>query len=189
MAAEHVSSVDDSALVAAVQARSQVALAEAYRRHGGVVWALASRVCRDHHLAEDVAQTVFVDLWSRPDRFDPSRGSLRSWLLTQAHARAVDLVRSEEARRRRQEREATRSDAAVELDTTIYVEELADEVRRAVDTLPPAERDPILLAYFGGRTYREAAELLGQPEGTVKSRIRAGLRSLRTALAAEGVTA
>ena len=150
------------------------------------MWALASRVCRDHHLAEDVTQTVFVDLWSRPDRFDSSRGSLRSWLLTQAHARAVDLVRSEEARRRRQEHEATRNDAAVDLDTTIYVEELADEVRRAVDALPPAERDPILLAYFGGRTYREAAELLGQPEGTVKSRIRAGLRSLRTALAARG---
>ncbi len=87
-------------------ARSQAALAEAYRRHGGAVWALAKRVCRDEHLAEDVTQTVFVELWSRADRFDSTRGSLRSYLLTQAHARAVDLVRSEEARRRRQDREA-----------------------------------------------------------------------------------
>lgn len=187
--AQHVSTIPDAALVAAVQAHSQTALAEAYRRHGGVVWALASRVCRDHQLAEDVTQTVFVAFWSRPDRFDADRGSLRSWLLTQAHARAVDLVRSEEARRRRHERQATRVDATVELDTRIYVEEMAGEVRRAVESLPADERDPILLAYFGGRTYREAAELLGQPEGTVKSRIRVGLRTLRTALAAQGVTA
>lgn len=187
--AEHLSSIDDHALVAAVRQRSQAALAEAYRRHGGGVWALARRVCRDEHLAEDVTQTVFVELWSRPERFDGARGTLRSWLLTQAHARAVDLVRSEEARRRRQEREAQQADATVELDTSLYLEEMADEVRRAVDTLSPAEREPILLAYFGGRTYREAAQLLGQPEGTVKSRIRAGLRNLRGALEAEGVVA
>jgi RNA polymerase sigma-70 factor, ECF subfamily len=187
--ADHVSSVSDGALVTAVQQRSQPALAEAYRRHGGVVWALAKRVCRDEHLAEDVAQTVFVELWSRPERFDGARGSLRSWLLTQAHARAVDLVRSEEARRRRQDREAVQAEATVELDTSLYVQEMAEEVRKAVDTLPAAERDPILLAYFGGRTYREAAQMLGQPEGTVKSRIRAGLRSLRGALEAQGVVA
>jgi RNA polymerase sigma-70 factor (ECF subfamily) len=187
--AEHVSTVDDPSLVVAVRARSQAALAEAYRRHGGVVWALARRVCRDEHLAEDVTQTVFVDLWSRPERFDGSRGTLRSWLLTQAHARAVDLVRSEESRRRRQDRESALAESTVELDTGIYVREMADEVRRAVATLPAAERDPILLAYFGGRTYRQAAEMLGQPEGTVKSRIRAGLRSLRSALEAQGVVA
>ena len=173
----------------AVQARSQAALAEAYRRHGGGVWALAKRVCRDEHLAEDVTQTVFVELWSRADRFDGTRGTLRSYLLTQAHARAVDLVRSEEARRRRQDREAVLADVTVELDTSVYVEEMAESVRRAVDTLPAAERQPILLAYFGGRTYREAAEMLGQPEGTVKSRIRSGLRSLRVALEAQGVVA
>lgn len=187
--AHDVSTIDDQALVAAVGSRSQEALAEAYRRHGRVVWALATRVCRDEYLAEDVTQTVFVDLWSRPERFDGARGTLRSWLLTQAHARAVDLVRSEEARRRRQDREAGNTDLAVELDTRLYVEEMATEVRRAVETLPPAERDPILLAYFGGRTYREAAQMLGQPEGTVKSRIRAGLRSLRGALEAQGVVA
>ena len=181
--------LDDAALVAAVVARQRDALAEAYRRHGGAVWALARRVCRDTHLAEDVCQTVFVDLWSRPERYAAGRGSLRAWLLTQAHGRAVDLVRAEAARRRRQEREAAEAPPAVELDTGIYVRELAAGVRRAVDELPKAERDPILLAYFGGHTYREAAAMLGQPEGTVKSRIRAGLGRLRQSLEAQGVTA
>ena len=147
------------------------------------------RQVEDRHLAEDVTQTVFVELWSRPERFDGARGSLKSWLLTQAHARAVDLVRSEEARRRRQDREAQQAETLVELDTGLYLEEMADQVRRAVEALAPSEREPILLAYFGGRTYREAAQILGQPEGTVKSRIRTGLRNLRGALEAEGVVA
>jgi RNA polymerase sigma-70 factor (ECF subfamily) len=181
--------LDDAALVAAVVARQRDALAEAYRRHGGAVWGLARRVCRDTHLAEDVCQTVFVDLWSRPERYAAERGSLRAWLLTQAHGRAVDLVRAEAARRRRQDREAAEAPPAVELDTGIYVQELAAGVRRAVGELPAAERDPILLAYFGGHTYKEAAAMLRQPEGTVKSRIRAGLSRLRQSLEAQGVTA
>ena len=179
----------DAALVAAVVDRQTPALAEVYRRHGGAVWGLARRVCQDTHLAEDVCQTVFVDLWSRPERYAAERGSLRAWLMTQAHGRAVDLVRAEAARRRRQEREAAQAPPTVELDTGIYVRELADGVRRAVGDLPDVERDPILLAYFGGHTYKEAAAMLGQPEGTVKSRIRAGLGRLRQSLEAQGVTA
>jgi RNA polymerase sigma-70 factor (ECF subfamily) len=181
--------LDDGTLVTAVVDHHKPALAEAYRRHGGAVWGLAKRVCRDTHLAEDVCQTVFVDLWSRPERYAPEKGTLRAWLLTQAHARAVDLVRSESARRRRHEREAAEAPPTVELDTGIYVRELADGVRKAVGELPDVERDPILLAYFGGHTYREAAAMLGQPEGTVKSRIRAGLSRLRQSLEAQGVTA
>src|SRR5262245_19880137 len=96
----------DEALADAVARRDSRALAEIYRRHGGAVWGLARRVIRDDHRAEEVCQIVFTDLWSHPGRFDPSRGSLRSWLLTQAHGRSVDLVRSEEARRRRDERDA-----------------------------------------------------------------------------------
>ena len=96
----------DDALVAAIGEQSQEALGEVYRRYGGAVWAVARRVCRNAELAEEVAQTVFTELWSRPGRFDPARGSLRPWLAAQAHSRAVDVVRSEEARRRRQERDA-----------------------------------------------------------------------------------
>ena len=181
--------LDDGTLVSEIAAHDQAALAEAYRRHGGAVWGLARRVCRDAHMAEDVCQTVFVDLWARSERFDPNRGSLRSWLVTQAHARAVDLVRAEEARRRREANEARTAPAVTDLGSLLDTEELAAGVREAVQALPAAEREPILLAYFGGKTYREAAAMLGQPEGTVKSRIRAGLARLRLTLEADGVTA
>jgi RNA polymerase sigma-70 factor, ECF subfamily len=180
----------DDVLAAGVGRRESRALAEIYRRYGGAVWSLARRVLRDDHRAEEVCQTVFTDLWAAPGRFDPARGSLRSWLLTQAHGRAVDVVRAEEARRRRDERDARqaappRPEADVE--TTVAGLAVAQEVRRALHSLPPEERDPIVLAYFGGQSYRQAAEQLGQPEGTVKSRIRAGLGKLRRALEAEGV--
>jgi RNA polymerase sigma-70 factor, ECF subfamily len=181
----------DDALAAAVARRDSRALAEIYRRYGGAVWALARRVIRDDHRAEEVCQTVFTDLWSHPERFDPSRGSLRSWLLTQAHGRSVDLVRSEEARRRRDARDAREAPPAwveSEVEDMVAGLAVADEVRQALDNLPPDERDPIVLAYFGGQSYRQAAAQLGQPEGTVKSRIRAGLGKLRRALEAEGVT-
>ena len=189
MSTDRLDALDDGALVGAIAVHHRAALAEAYRRHGGVVWGLAKRVCRDAHMAEDVCQTVFVDLWSRSERFDASRGSLRSWLVTQAHARAVDLVRAEEARRRREANEARTVPATTDLGSLLDTEEMAAGVRQAVQGLPAAEREPILLAYFGGKTYREAAAMLGQPEGTVKSRIRAGLTRLKVALEAEGVTA
>jgi RNA polymerase sigma-70 factor (ECF subfamily) len=181
----------DAGLAAAVARQDGRALAEIYRRHGGAVWSLARRVLRDDHLAEEVCQTVFCDLWVNPGRFDPERGSLRSWLLAQAHGRSVDTVRSEEARRRRDERDGRHASApALESDVEATIQELdlADRVRRALDMLVPDERDPIVLAYFGGRSYRDTAAALGQPEGTVKSRIRSGLGKLRRALEAEGVT-
>jgi RNA polymerase sigma-70 factor, ECF subfamily len=167
------------------------ALTEIYRRHGGAVWGLSRRVIRDEHMAEEVCQIVFTDLWSEPGRFDPARGSLRTWLLTQAHARSVDAVRSEAARRRRQDREAEfapNAPAEVHVEATVQAAAMAGEVRRALYQLPPEEREPILLSYFGGQSYRQAASQLGQPEGTVKSRIRSGLHRLRSALEAEGVT-
>jgi RNA polymerase sigma-70 factor (ECF subfamily) len=180
----------DDALVTAVGDQSQEALGEIYRRYGGAVWGVARRVCRNAELAEEVAQTVFTELWSRPERFDPSRGSLRPWLMAQAHSRAVDVVRSEEARRRRQERDAQLSplEPSTEVEVEVHAAALASDVRRAVDGLPDDERDAILLAYFGGHTYSETAALLGTPEGTVKSRIRRGLQNLRRTLEAEGVT-
>lgn len=181
---------DDASLVAAVVDRSQDALGEIYRRYGGAVWSVARRVCRNADLADEVAQTVFTELWSRPERYDPARGSLRPWLLAQAHSRAVDVVRSEEARRRRQERDAQLdpSPQSAEVELEVHAAALAADVRRAVEQLPPDERDAILLAYFGGHTYTQTAALLGAPEGTIKSRIRRGLMSLRRALEDEGVT-
>jgi RNA polymerase sigma-70 factor, ECF subfamily len=180
---------DDVEVVAAMTEGDGDALAELYRRYGGAVWAVARRVCGDRTLAEDVTQTVFVDLWRRPQRFDANRGALRPWLVAQAHARAVDTVRSEAARQRRQEREVRLAPApAPEVEAEVHMAALSEGVRRAVARLADDEREAIVLAYFGGHSYRETAEMLGQPEGTVKSRIRRGLTGLRRALESEGLT-
>lgn len=178
----------DVQLVELVSQGDQGALARIYERYGGAVRSLALRVGRDPNLADEVSQTVFTALWSAPERFDPQRGSLRTWLLTQAHARTVDALRSESARRRREDRQARLADPPPpEVEAAAQLAVRKDSVRRAVEALPESERDAILLTYFRGYTYREAAELLGQPEGTVKSRIRAGLRRLRSALEAQEV--
>ena len=181
--------VPDPDVMAAVRAGDEAALAEVYRRYGGAVWAVARRVCGDRTLAEDVTQTVFADLWRRPQRFDPARGALRPWLVAQAHARAVDTVRSETARQRRQEREGRFAPApSPDVEAEVHLAALSDGVRRAVAQLGDDEREAIVLAYFGGHSYRETAELIGAPEGTVKSRIRRGLAGLRRALEAEGTS-
>jgi len=180
---------DDATLARAVAAHDEAALAELYRRHAASCLGLARRVLADRTLAEEVVQEVFVRTWRDPSRFDPDRGSMRAFLLAQVHGRSVDLLRAESARRAREEREALR-DAHVEIDLEREVMQLteAEAVRRALATLSDGEREAIELAYFGGHTYREVAVLLEQPEGTVKSRIRAGLLRLRAALIESGVS-
>jgi RNA polymerase sigma-70 factor (ECF subfamily) len=187
MAHEDISGTSDAALVVAIGRWRQDALAEAYRRHGGAVFGLARRLLGDDG-AKDIAQEVFLRLWNQPERFDPERGSLRSYLLAQTHGRAVDVLRSDSARRRREERDA-RAAADVVADVDRHVEDLAvgAQVRRALAELPERERQAVTLAYLAGHTYREVARLLGEPEGTVKSRIRSGLRRLRLPLTEAGV--
>ena len=175
--------MSDGGLVVAIARYREDALAEAYRRHAGAVFALARRVLADLTAAEEVVQEVFLRLWTQPDRFDPDRGSLRSYLLAQTHGRAVDLLRSDTSRRRREEREARQTaEAGYDLEHEVWDLAVADQVKQVVAVLPVAERRAIELAYFGGHTYREVATLLGEPEGTVKSRIRAGLKRMRAAL-------
>jgi RNA polymerase sigma-70 factor (ECF subfamily) len=159
-----------------------------YRRHGGAVYGLAKRVLNNAAEAEDVTQEVFLRLWNQPDRFDPGRGNLRSFLLTQSHARAVDAIRSLNSRRLREARDA-RHTATADYDMQHEVWDLAvaDQVSRALGDLPEDERRAIELAYFEGHTYVEVADLLGQPEGTVKSRIRNGMRRMRAVLVEAGV--
>ncbi len=180
----------DAALVVAIGRWSQEALAEIYRRHAGAVFTLAQRVLRNRAVAEEVVQEVFVRLWYHADRFDPERGTLRSYLLAQAHGRSVDVLRSESSRRQREAKDAARG-IETEHDLAAQVEDLAvsAEVRKALNVLPDAEKKAIQLAYYGGRSYREVAQLLSVPEGTIKSRIRAGLQRLRVALVEAGVTA
>jgi RNA polymerase sigma-70 factor, ECF subfamily len=179
--------MSDAALVVAIGRWRQDALAEAYRRHAGAVFALARRVLVDRAGAEEVIQEVFLRLWNAPDKFDPARGTLRSYLLAQAHGRAVDLLRSETSRKRREDREARKTaESGYDLEHEVWDLAVAERVQSALALLPVEERRAIELAYFGGHTYREVAELLGNPEGTVKSRIRSGLRRLREHLADEG---
>jgi RNA polymerase sigma-70 factor (ECF subfamily) len=179
---------DDAQLVVAVRDGDGDALATLYRRHGDTCFALARRVLSDRTLAEEVVQELFVRLWREPERFDPDRGSLRSFLLAQVHGRSVDVLRAEVARRGREERDARRAPVADdELDRAVLELTEVEAIRGALGTLTDGERDAIELAYYGGHTYREVAALLEQPEGTVKSRIRSGLMRLRAALVDAGV--
>jgi RNA polymerase sigma-70 factor (ECF subfamily) len=186
--ADSLRQVSDAAVVVAIGRWRQDALAEAYRRHAGAVFALARRLLVDPGMAEEVVQEVFLRLWSQPDKFDPERGSLRAFLLAQTHGRAVDMLRSETSRRRREERDARRTaEAGYDIEREVMDLSVTDQVNEVMAVLPVDERRAIELAYFGGHTYRQVAVMLDQPEGTVKSRIRSGLRRMRDQLMDAGV--
>ena len=173
-----LSSASDASLAMAVARWQEEALAEIYRRHAGAVFGLAKRLIFDTVLAEEVTQEVFVRLWREPERFDPTRGSLRTFLLSVTHGRAIDLLRSEMSRRAREERSRAVAEAGYDLEQEVFDLTTAERVRKAVAKLPGVERKAIELAYFGGHSYREVAAIQNEPEGTIKSRIRSGLRRM-----------
>lgn len=186
---EPLEDLGDPQVVVLIGRYDDHALAEVYRRHGRAVYGLARRVLVDPAEAEDVTQEVFLSLWRNPARFDPARGTLRTYLLTQVHARAVDVVRSRTARVRRETDDARKTaNACYDIEREVWDMALAERVAGALEALPAEEREAIDLAYFGGHTYREVARLLAAPEGTVKSRIRNGLRKMRSALVEGGVS-
>ena len=141
-------------------------------------------------LAEDVMQDVFVRLWEHPDRFDPGRGRLRTYLLAMTHSRAVDRLRAEDSQRRRLEaagREHVQAAAPIPRDASDAADS-SSAVRRVLAELPNDQRVAIEMAYFGGLSYRDVAVALAEPEGTVRYRIRAGMQKMRAALQAEEVS-
>jgi RNA polymerase sigma-70 factor (ECF subfamily) len=183
-----LSTLSDAGLVNAISRWNEAALAEIYRRHAGAVYGLAHRVLFNAQVAEEVVQEVFLRLWSEPERFDADRGSLRSFLLTTTHGRSIDLLRSESSRRLREEREARQTaEAGYDIEHEVWDLTVAEQLRDVVADLPRPEREAIQLAYFGGYTYREVATLLSEPEGTVKGRIRSGLKRMHGALVTSGI--
>lgn len=158
----------------------QEAFGRLYDELGGFVLGIVVRVMRDRARSEEVTQEVFVELWRLAARFDPAKGSVKAWIATVAHRRAVDRVRSVESARERDQRAVDEHRVA-----PAGPEELTEDdferrrVRRALDSLTELQREAVELAYYGGHTYREVAALLGVAEGTVKTRIRDGLIRLR----------
>lgn len=185
---EDLTEWSDAVLVVAISRYREEALAEAYRRHAGAVFGLAKRLLVDAAMAEEIVQEVFLRIWNQPEKFDPERGTLRSYLLAQCHGRSVDMLRSDTSRRLREERDARRTaEKGYDLEHEVVDLSVAERVKEALATLPEMEREAIALAYFGGHTYREVADMLEAPEGTVKSRIRSGLKHLRTELVGAGL--
>jgi RNA polymerase sigma-70 factor (ECF subfamily) len=177
-------------LVVGVARFRESALAEIYRRHADACFGTACRILRDPAQAQEVVQDVFVRLWQEPERFDPVRGTMRAFLVVGVRNRAIDVLRAEVARRDREVRtERLGSFAGYDLEREVWDLTVAEHVRASVAQLADDERRAIELAYFGGHSYREVAVILEEPEGTVKSRIRAGLRRLRDSLVETGVTA
>ncbi len=175
----------ERALVERLCDGDEAALGDLYDRYSGFVHGLALRVIRDRQAAEDVTQDVFVAIWQDPQRFDAARGTLRGFLGTMTHRRSVDVVRREEARRRRETRSSMDPRAAPDLVDAALRTFASERVRAAVALLPEAQRQTLELAYFHGRTYRQVADELGIPEGTAKSRLRLGLQRIAELLRPE----
>ncbi|MBW8481360.1 sigma-70 family RNA polymerase sigma factor [Actinomadura parmotrematis] len=170
-------------LVGRVAKGDEDAFAELYDEVSGPVYGLVVRVLRDPAQSEEVAQEVLVELWRTASRFDPARGGAMAWAMTIAHRRAVDRVRSAQAATDREER-AHRPDGPAFDEVTEQVEARleAERVRRCLGGLTELQRESVTLAYYGGYTYREVAELLACSLGTVKTRMRDGLIRMRDCL-------
>jgi RNA polymerase sigma-70 factor (ECF subfamily) len=173
---------DLAALIGRVARGDEAAFAALYDRTSGAVFGLVRRVVRDPAQSEEVTQEVLLEIWRTASRFDPRQGSATTWLMTVAHRRAVDRVRSAKAAA---DREVRATAAAPDYD--VVAEEVearldAQRVRRCLDSLTDLQRESVTLAYYGGYTHREVAGLLGVALGTVKTRMRDGLIRLRDCL-------
>ena len=179
---------DLGGLLAHVARGDQAAFEQVYDRLAGPVYGLIRRVLRDPAQSEEVAQEVFTEAWRLARHYDASKGAVSTWLLTLAHRRAVDRVRSEQAARTREEKVSAREHTVAHDPVSEHVELRLEheQVRRALDGLTDLQRQAIELAYYQGNTYREVAELLDTPLATVKTRLRDGLIRMRDHM---GVTA
>lgn len=180
--ARDLAHLSDEALVALVARADEDALAELYERFGSVAYGLALRVVRDAALAEDAVQEGFLTVWRTAIRFVPERARARTWILTLVHRRAVDIVRREQPRRAEPLPTAAEPVGSLTEDEA-WLRLERGRVQSALRRLPDQQREAIELAYYGGFTQSELAERLGEPLGTIKSRMFAGLARLRELLA------
>jgi RNA polymerase sigma factor (sigma-70 family) len=179
--------LSDEALVALAARSEQSALAELYDRFGRPAYGLALRILRDESLAEDAVQEAFLALWRTAARFVPERGKASTWILTLVHRRAVDIVRREERRRADALEQAPEQESREAVDEEAWLRLQRERVQDALRKLPDPQREAIELAYYGGFTQSELAERLGQPLGTIKSRMFGGLARLRELLGEPGM--
>ncbi len=182
MARRDLAHLSDEAVVALTARSDEVALAELYDRYGRAAYGLAVRVLRDEALAEDAVQDAFLSVWRGASRFIPERAKASTWIMTLVHRRAVDLVRREERRRTDPlpETEPDSGGPSAADSTWLHLER--ERVQAALKQLPDQQREALELAYYGGFTQSELAERLGEPLGTIKSRMFAGLARLRELL-------
>ncbi|MDQ3326898.1 MAG: sigma-70 family RNA polymerase sigma factor [Chloroflexota bacterium] len=182
----------DGDLVASLRSGDTDALAELSERHSGATYGLALRILADPGWAEEIAQDVLLRLWRKPELYDPARGELRRWLLSVTHHAAIDGLRG----RRGTARASSAGPDALdglriddpEPSERVWQRMQAQTVREALRQLPPAQREALELAYYKGYSQSEIAQSTGQPLGTVKTRLRLGLRKLRESLNQVGVT-
>lgn len=173
--------LSDEALVALVARSEEAALAELYDRIGGTAYGLAYRILRDEGLAQDAVQDAFLGLWRSAGSFIPERAKASTWILTLVHRRAVDLVRREQ-RRRTEPLESAPEPSGGSAEEAAWVRLDRERVQAALAKLPDQQREAIELAYYGGYTQSQLAERLGEPLGTIKSRMFSGLTRLRELL-------
>jgi len=170
----------DMTLIRGVMAGDETALASLYDRYSGVVYSVAKRILDDQGAAEEVLQDIFYQLWRTASNFDESRGGLAGWLLVSARNRAIDRLR------RRKPSEGIDDDKPVAVKSSLESEiaqgELMGKVKGALQGLPETQRATLELAYFEGLTHTEIAQRTGEPLGTVKTRLRSALQTLRQAL-------
>jgi RNA polymerase sigma-70 factor (ECF subfamily) len=177
---DDASGLRDAAAIARLADGDRDALRDLFERYGSLVHSVAYRVVRDHQLAEECTQDVFVTLWRRAGDFDAGRGRVAAWLLAIARNRAIELVRRASARRADPYAEISVAGEAEDPAEVAVRADRAEQIGVAMAGLPPAQYEALRLAYFEGLSHAEIADRLGMPLGTVKGRIRLALERLAT---------
>jgi RNA polymerase sigma-70 factor (ECF subfamily) len=183
---------EDIDLIRAIQNRHESALGELYDRYGRLVYSLAVRMVGEHNLAEEITQDVFVLVWHKAYTYQPDLGKVATWLTSMARNRTIDMLRRQKVRPEGHRAEWTDGTAADQLDlkleTQVEHEQGVRRLHAAMASLPPEQLKVVAMAYFGGLSHQEIADALGDPLGTVKTRLRLGMQKLRTLLVDEVVS-